>query len=154
MIKPQFIAVYIVDNFSENKPLVLLLKRQAGTYFEGIWQMVTGKVDHHSETIVKTAAREVKEETGLDIEGFYSLDVSMFYDRNKDAVAFSANFLCFVSSKLPIVLSKQEHAEYKWCSIDEAIKLVAFADQKHQLVTIQKYYIESTPASECLLEIR
>lgn len=154
MIKPQFIAVYLVDNSSLNQPLVLLLKRQTGTYFEGIWQMVTGKVDHLSETILKTAAREVKEETGLELKELYSLDVSLFYDRNTDGIAFSANFLGFVSRKLPIVLSKKEHAEYKWCSIDEAIKLVAFAEQKKQLQTIQKYYIETAPAKECLLEIR
>jgi dihydroneopterin triphosphate diphosphatase len=153
MIKPHFIAVYLVDAAMQNKPLILLLKRAKGTYFEGIWQMVTGKVDHQNESILKTAAREVFEETGLNITMLYSVDVSTFYNRHSDEVSFSANFLTFVSNDSKITLSSREHEEFKWVSFEEASILLAFPDQIKQLEMIKAYFIDKKPHKECLLKI-
>ncbi len=42
---------------------VLLLERAA---WPGFWQSVTGSVDREDEPYAETAAREVREETGID----------------------------------------------------------------------------------------
>ena len=42
---------------------VLLIERAAAP---GFWQSVTGSLDHEDESLIETAVREVREETGID----------------------------------------------------------------------------------------
>jgi dihydroneopterin triphosphate diphosphatase len=102
---------------------VLLLRRAD----MGSWQSVTGSKDHDAETYAQTAAREVAEETGLDVHapGFLLRDWGLenIYDiypqywpryapgvrRNTEHV-----FGLRLPHVVPIVLSPTEHTEYRW----------------------------------------
>ncbi|NBX54385.1 MAG: dihydroneopterin triphosphate diphosphatase [Betaproteobacteria bacterium] len=102
---------------------VLLLRRVD----LGSWQSVTGSKDHDAETYAQTAAREVAEETGLDVHtpGFALRDWGLenIYDiypqywpryapgvrRNTEHV-----FGLRLPHVVPIVLSPTEHTEYRW----------------------------------------
>jgi len=106
----------------------LLLKRSKATIYPEIWQGVTGKIEN-SELPYKTALRELKEETGLNAKKIWTIDkVNAFYDAKIDIMNLIPVFGVAVNSK-NIMISK-EHSEYKWCNINETIKLIAWEEQK------------------------
>ena len=96
--------------------------------YPGIWQGVTGKIKDE-EPPYKTALRELKEETGLAADKIWTADkVNIFYDATENIMNLIPVFGGVVRSK-DIVLS-EEHSEYKWCSIDETVKLLTWEQQK------------------------
>ena len=105
-----------------------MLKRSDDKIYPGIWQGVTGKIKDE-EPPYKTALRELKEETGLVADKMWTADkVNIFYDATENIMNLIPVFVVVVCSK-DIVLS-EEHSEYKWCSIDETVKLLTWEQQK------------------------
>jgi dATP pyrophosphohydrolase len=114
-------SVLVVIHTSQMQ--VLLLRRAD----MGSWQSVTGSKDHSQESYAQTAAREVAEETGLDVNApacvLWDWDLENIYDiypqywpryapgvrRNTEHV-----FGLQVPADSPIVLSPSEHTEYRW----------------------------------------
>ena len=106
----------------------LLLKRSMDTIYPGTWQGVTGKIEL-SETPYKTALRELMEETGLIANRLFTVDkVNTFYDYKRDTMNLIPVFGVIVNTT-DVKLSK-EHTEFKWCSVDEAKKLITWDQQK------------------------
>ena len=114
--------------YNNNDWEFLLLKRSDDKIYPGIWQGVTGKIKDE-EPPYKTALRELKEETGLAADKMWTADkVNIFYDATENIMNLIPVFGVVVRSK-DIVLS-EEHSEYKWCSIDETVKLLTWEQQK------------------------
>ena len=106
----------------------LLLKRSKDTVYPGIWQGVTGKIKN-SELPYKAALRELMEETGLNAEKIWTIDkVNNFYDAERDIMNLIPVFGVTVNSTNIVV--SIEHSEYKWCNINETIKLLTWNQQK------------------------
>ena len=55
------VVIYTAD-------LQVLMLERAG--WPGFWQSVTGSIDHEDEPLAETAAREVREETGIDVSHY------------------------------------------------------------------------------------
>ena len=128
-IKVRVIDCHIVC-YNDNKLdwEFLLLKRSMDTIYPGTWQGVTGKIEL-SETPFKTALRELMEETGLIANRLFTIDkVNTFYDYKRDTMNLIPVFGVIVSTT-DVKLSK-EHTEFKWCSVDEAKKLITWDQQK------------------------
>ena len=69
------------------------------------------------------------EETGLNAEKIWTIDkVNNFYDAERDIMNLIPVFGVTVNST-NIVVSR-EHSEYKWCNINETIKLLTGNQQK------------------------
>jgi len=100
---------------------VLLLER---TTHPGFWQSVTGSQEE-GESLIETAAREVREETGIDA------DKSLFNDwrttntfeifaewRHRYAPGVSKNtehvFSLEVAEARPVTIAPNEHLSYLW----------------------------------------
>jgi len=109
----------------------LLLKRSediTNQRYPGIWQGVTGKIKI-SELPYKAALRELIEETGLKAEKLWTIDkVNTFYDAEENIMTLVPVFGVAVNSTN--VLLSREHNEYKWCDINETIKLLPWDQQK------------------------
>ena len=106
----------------------LLIKRSKNTVYGETWQGVTGKIEN-SEIPYKAALRELKEETGLSALKLWTIDkVNTFYDAERDIMNLIPVFGVTVNSK-KVVLSK-EHIEYKWCTINQTVKLITWDQQK------------------------
>jgi dATP pyrophosphohydrolase len=144
MMRPQFLAVYLADNKTSSEVKYLLTKRSQEVYLPGIWQIVTGKIEG-DENVAFAAGREVFEETGQHVHKGYSVNVTMFYDRQKDRIAYSANFCAFLSQNSEIKLSPREHSECRWCSLEQACDLLGFANQKDTMRHIHEHYFANTP---------
>jgi dATP pyrophosphohydrolase len=106
---------------------VLLMERADAP---GFWQSVTGSQDA-GETLVETAIREVREETGLDAAQFELApwDLSTRYEiyerwRHRYAPGVTHNTEHVFGLKLPapraVTLAPREHLRYLWLPWAEA----------------------------------
>jgi len=100
---------------------VLLLERAD---HPGFWQSVTGS-QNEGETLAQTAAREVYEETGLDVAShrltdWHKQNQYEIYKRwrHRYAPGVTQNtehvFSLLVPEPQPITLSPREHLRYEW----------------------------------------
>ena len=138
-------------NNKKNDWEFLLLRRSMNTIYPGTWQGVTGKIEN-SETPYKTALRELEEETGLKAYRLFTVDkVNMFYDAKKDTMNLIPVFGVIVQSN-DIILSK-EHTEYKWCDLNETIKLITWDQQKKGVQIFYDMLIENNTRLK-LMEIK
>ena len=117
--------VYINTN---NGILFLLLKRSKTKMYEHLWQGVAGKIEK-GEKSWETAKRELYEETGLIPKNMFIADhVSKFYEAKDDRINFVPVFGIEVNTK-EVVLS-DEHCDYKWVTLNEAIDQLVWTGQK------------------------
>lgn len=97
--------------------------RRAGATMHGTWQPVMGHIEP-GETAPACAAREAREETGLDVrgpecEGFWALEsVHPFYLPTKDVIMLSPRFAARVSEGWTPTLN-HEHDAWRWISAAE-----------------------------------
>jgi len=107
---------------------VLLLERAD---WPGFWQSVTGSIEHEGESLAETAAREVREETGIDATRYRLADwklqnrFEIFKKRrSRYAPGITHNlehvFGLTVPERLEISLAPSEHTACQWLSWREA----------------------------------
>ena len=103
----------------------------------GYWQSVTGSLNQIDEALHIAAAREVFEETGIDIdqlpeESLQSMNYYINYEiypewrhRYPDGVTQNTEhwFKLQLPRKMPIKLSPREHISHQWLDIQSAAKL-------------------------------
>jgi len=104
-------------------------------YESGHWDFPRGHIER-GETEQETAAREIKEETGIKKINFipdFRISTSWFYRKkvgkrmlvsNKTAVLFLAE------TKVHQVKISDEHIGYKWLDFDKAIANLTFANSQ------------------------
>jgi dATP pyrophosphohydrolase len=121
---PESVLVVIHTNDLQ----VLIMERADQVNF---WQSVTGSKNCPEETVVTTAAREVKEETGLDVAQFKLIDwhLQNVYDiypiwQHRYAPGVTTNTEHVFGLTLPqpmvITLATREHRQFKWLPYEEA----------------------------------
>ena len=149
-ITPPCVSAHVVRQ-GGNGPEYLLIRR-CSSYLHGTWQMVSGTIEE-GETAWQAALREIKEETGLTPDKFYSADtVETFYMVSKDKVSFVPVFVGFVSGSEPIQLAPSEHDAYEWLPFEEAIERLIFTEQKRVLSEIDTYFVKRTPHPFLLID--
>ncbi len=100
----------------------VLIVREAHTYEEGtnigIWGLPGGRIND-DEAFYDGLAREVREETGLDVEPIRPVYVGEWWPVIKDVPHhIVAMFVVCVPLSTTVVLS-DEHDEFVWVGIDE-----------------------------------
>lgn len=107
---------------------VLLLERAD---WPGFWQSVTGSIEHEGESLVETAVREVREETGIDATRHRLADWQLRNEfeifkkrRSRYAPGVTHNmehvFGLTVPGRVDIALAPAEHTAYQWLPWREA----------------------------------
>ncbi|QYF94726.1 dihydroneopterin triphosphate diphosphatase [Massilia sp. PAMC28688] len=99
----------------------------------GFWQSVTGSIDTPDEPLIETAARELREETGIIADGstivlsdWHLSNVYEIYPvwrhRYGPGVMYNTEnvFGVCVPRDTPIILSPREHVQYAWLPYVEA----------------------------------
>ena len=136
-------AVFVVVYKRESdKIFYLVLKRKK--HWKG-WEFTKGGIER-GENAVKTAKREVKEESGLkplklsrfNIRGKYN------YSKNfKDRPGFIGQtyqlFAAEVKENKKIKLDKKEHSAYKWLEFTQARDILTWSNQKKCLSVVNKF---------------
>lgn len=105
---------------------VLIMSRKADDFMGGIDELPSGNMES-GENIYDALAREVKEETNLDMEKVTSFVNSFDYISGSGKKARQFNFAVTVKSTEDVKLT--EHDSYKWLSIDEARNSAKITDE-------------------------
>jgi dATP pyrophosphohydrolase len=112
----------------------LLLQRNVDRIYEHLWQGVAGKIQP-GETAWEAALRELKEETQLQpVRMFVADHVSTFYETHGDRINLVPVFGIEVDSDR-VVLS-DEHRDYRWVTLDEALELLVWRGQRAGIRTV------------------
>jgi dATP pyrophosphohydrolase len=107
---------------------VLLLERAS---HPGYWQSVTGSLDRLDEPLEQAAAREVREETGIEIArgSLVRWNVTNNFEiyatwRHRFAPGVTHNtehvFGLTLPGRIPVTLSAEEHTAFQWLPWREA----------------------------------
>ena len=108
----------------------LLLER---VHPSGFWQSVTGTL-RWDETPAQTAAREVREETGLEPAGLVDAGVQRVFpilpawrERYAPGVSENREHLWYLplGAVCEVTVNPAEHAAFRWVGLQEAIGMVA-----------------------------
>ena len=110
--------------------LLLLGSDQDPQYHKSFWYVVTGGCEKEDSSLEDTVKREVLEETGLTLTKIVDLDWTFEYESlGKHCVEHA--FISFVDN-YEIKLN-EESIDYKWCDLDEFIKLIEWYGDKQEL---------------------
>ncbi|MBN1240914.1 MAG: dihydroneopterin triphosphate diphosphatase [Gammaproteobacteria bacterium] len=99
----------------------------------GFWQSVTGSLQW-GESAAEAAARELREETGLDADGLRDAGVSRRFAilpewraRYAPGVAYNVEHLWYLElpERRPVALNPREHADCRWLALEDAIATVS-----------------------------
>jgi dihydroneopterin triphosphate diphosphatase len=149
-IRASVICVYVFRNQAERAEF-LLLKRKS-RYLFGLWGQVAGKIEN-GETVIQSALREIKEETGQIPKALYSCDiVEIFYDIEYNCVQMVPVFAAMFEPEQEVILSN-EHSEFKWVSSPKAKELLIFPQQKSSIDLIDREFIQKEPPKELIIAI-
>ena len=139
-ISIQVIILCVVKN-------ILLLQRKDNPNY---WQSVTGSIEK-DESPKQCAGREVFEETGLIVNdyNFYSLNQMNQYQiypewKHRYDENVSTNIEHLFALQLPkkehIIINPQEHIEYIWTDLEDAIKKVFSWTNRNALINFKNLY--------------
>ena len=123
MIKEKSCGAVIYRSVNGIRQYFLLLNKKHNA--KGHWGFPKGHVEG-TENEFETAAREVFEEAGMRVV-FCSTDRIVSHYSPKSGVEKDAvYFLATVRNNQTVRLQKEEVAEYRWCTFEEAKKLLTF----------------------------
>lgn len=112
----------IIELKGTNK--ILVLKRNSEEIHNGEWEMMYGRIDQFEE-LTDALKREIFEETGLEkitVKKLQQVWHIFRGEKSADTEVYGFTFIC-ESATDEVVLSS-EHSEYKWTTVDEALKLI------------------------------
>jgi 8-oxo-dGTP pyrophosphatase MutT (NUDIX family) len=116
-IRVGVVDVYVVRPYRAEW-LVLALQRAVGTRCPGSWETVHGRIEP-GERPEDAAVREVREESGLDLDRLYSVTCQPFYLHATGVVQMAVVFAAFVREGLDVELGP-EHVRFEWLTMAEA----------------------------------
>jgi len=133
-LKVGVVDVFVVDPRSDGF-MVLVLRRAAGVRCTGAWEVVHGSIEP-GESPAQAAAREVAEETGLDLARLYSIGCTPFYVHRQGVVQLAVGFAAVADSAIPPVLGV-EHDAGEWVTLPEALDRLAWPRSRGVLRDIE-----------------
>ena len=128
------VDVYVVRPYREEW-LVLLLRRAAATRCPGSWEAVHGRIER-DERPESAAVREVREETGLEIDRLYNITCQPFYLHTVGVVQVAVVFAAFVTESAEVALGA-EHDAHEWRPFAEAATRFTWPREREALSHIQ-----------------
>ncbi|CAA9393393.1 MAG: hypothetical protein AVDCRST_MAG64-1290 [uncultured Phycisphaerae bacterium] len=113
----------------------LQLRRRAGDYLGGTWQIVRGTVEP-GEPAWRAGLRELAEETGLVPDEFYKLSLmEQFYLLPAETVWHVPSFVAVVAPAAGVVLN-DEHDDHRWVPRDRIEAETMWAGERLVLVEV------------------
>ena len=139
------ILIRVIDAYifrkKEDGLLFLILKRAETKIYEHLWQGVAGKIEL-GESAPEAAKRELLEETGLTPKQMFVADhVSRFYEAHGDRVNLVPVFGIEVVSD--IVTLSDEHCEFKWVTLEEALEHLVWRCQKQGIQVVSEMVLSN-----------
>lgn len=126
----------IMREHLDGRQEVLIIKRAPTDHWPNHWEFPRGKCDHgKNEDILSCLKREVKEETGLDVEPKFMID-SFKYIAGGTRLSTQINYLCYLNNPEQKIKLSKEHSEFKWITSVGEAELLVFADMKRTIAKV------------------
>lgn len=107
----------------------LLLQKRNKAPEKEYWSIPGGKVEMF-ETFYQAVKREVKEETGVDIEIINFLGICDHIILNEKTHWVSPSFLCKIIKGEPKIMEPLKHTEMKWFPLNQLPEKLTITTQK------------------------
>jgi len=147
-------AVIIKTN-EEGTKSILIIQRSKDDHWPLIHEFPRGKCDKGDKNnLKKCLKREVKEETGLDVEVIKYIDKYEYIADEGKRKSTQYNYLCIMKNpKQKIKLSK-EHQDYRWVSSVGEIELLTPSEMKKTISKVLNldYQIVNYPKNDEVIE--
>jgi dATP pyrophosphohydrolase len=122
-----------------------LLLERTSQYLNRTWQEISGLIEPR-ESAWEAALREIKEETSLTPYRFYSADfVERFYEHGQNVINLVPVFVGYVHDDARVRLS-DEHSDFIWVSLTEALEHLQFSQQKEAITHVQHTFVDNEPS--------
>lgn len=112
--------------YRRNKEIDYLLLQR---YDDGIWDFPKGHLEK-GESFLDAARRELSEETGIDEIFLRDFKYSFSFINPRGANRRIHLFLA-ETSRDPVL--GDEHGDFRWCSYEEAMRLIEFQERREAL---------------------
>jgi len=145
----------IVKINDENTQSILLIQRSKEDAWPSVHEFPRGKCDKGDENdLKKCLKREVKEETGLDVDIIEYIDKYEYIADEGKRKSTQYNFLCKMKNPDQQVKLSFEHQDYKWVSSVGEIELLVPSEMKKTIshVLNKDVQIVVYPKSEEVIE--
>lgn len=120
---------------------ILLMKRVKGQF----WSHIAGKIEQ-AETASQAAVREIREETGIQVQQLYSADyLEQFYEASANVIELIPVFAAYCAKDQAVVLN-DEHTEYGWFSLEEAVERAEFGGQRLLYQYLWDNFVQRQPS--------
>jgi 8-oxo-dGTP pyrophosphatase MutT (NUDIX family) len=128
------VDVYVIRPYRDEW-LVLSLQRSLRTRCPASWETVHGRIEP-SERPEQAAVREVREETGLELDRLYNVTCQPFYLHTLGVVQMAVVFAAFVTESANVRLGP-EHQHYEWLSMADAAAKFTWPREREALEHIR-----------------
>jgi 8-oxo-dGTP pyrophosphatase MutT (NUDIX family) len=132
---PGVVDVYVIRPQPDGWK-VLVVRRANDTRCPGAWETVHGRIEEN-ERPEAAAKREVREETGLDIERLYNVTVQPFYLHTLETIQLAVVFAAFVAEPAAVTLG-EEHQAFEWLNVPDASRRFVWPREREALTQIQQ----------------
>lgn len=130
-IKAGTVDVYVVRPLPDGWR-VFVARRGTGTRCTGAWEAVHGHVEP-DERPEDAAVREVREETGLEVQRLYNVSVQPFYLHRSGTLHLAMVFCAFVAEPAGVILGS-EHDAFEWLSLAQACSRFSWPRSRQALL--------------------
>ena len=129
------VAAGVICKEGENgEKMVLLIQRSKDDHWPLHFEFPRGKCDKPiGEPPDKCMYREIKEETGLDVEIVKFLDKFIYFADDGKRKSICYNFLCKMKDPNQKIKLSHEHDSYKWITQMGEVNLMVLPDQRKTL---------------------
>jgi len=129
-------AGVIMKEDENDRKWILLIQRAPDDHWPHHYEFPRGKCDNgKSEKIIPCLHREVKEETGIDIEVLALIDTFQYLADRGERLTTCYNYLCKMKNPNQEIKLSEEHQDHKWISEISQAEMLVLPDQKK---TIEK----------------
>jgi len=134
---PVAAGVIIRKNKDLNVWEVLLIRRPPTDHYPLQWEFPRGKCLKEDKNLRNCLLREVKEETGLDVEIKTFIDKFDYIADHGTRKSTQYNFLCRLKDDNQlVVLQLKEHDQYKWVASIGQVELMTSPEIKKSIVKV------------------
>ena len=134
-VVPGVVDIYVIRPLATGWR-ILAVQRAPDTRCAGAWETVHGRIED-DERPEAAARREVREETGLEIERLYNVTVQPFYLHTLQTIQLAVVFAAFVAEPGVVTLGA-EHQQHEWLSFEDAQSRFIWPRERHVLSDIKQ----------------
>jgi 8-oxo-dGTP diphosphatase len=125
----------IIKKDDKGNDLLLLIRRCPEDNWPHVWEFPRGKCEN-KETLKGCLKREVKEETGLDVDVIKYIDKYEYIADEGKRKSIQHNYLCKMKDSKQEVKISFEHSDFIWVSTFAQIELMVPSEMKKTIANV------------------